>query len=423
MVNKFLWYIVLIISIAIDFSRLFLSLIEELLVRFYKGIFAFSAGSPKKILIIRTDRLGDAVVTTPVIRALKDLNPDLKIYVLASTKNEIIFKNNPHIEKVYSIKIDSWLQYRPQRLTTLDEISCILKEFTGFLKEQLLNRCFWKTLIQLKQQNIDLSLDFVGRRRTSFIGKFIAKQNITHNLKSFSYLSDYCMEFAYVTTYPKKHIIERYFYLLSQGIKNFKNVNPFDYSCEIYSCNKRPIEKRNGILFHIGGAVYRRLDNYRLLDIIKETSKINKSQIHIIDEPGNPNRDFFKKKLAKYKIEFIEKIDIESFINFLDRNISLAIIPDSGIAHTCTALTNTLIYFGPGAVWVWHPWGPSKPKNIMTHENKVQVWETKGKYLNRFIFSPTDCSPCFDIGCEELHCLQPLKSEHFIQQIEELIKL
>ena len=420
MISKLLWYMTLICAGIIDLIIISLFLIKELLVKLYKKGSAYSAFSPKKVLLVRTDRLGDAVITTPVISALKDVQPDLKIYVLASTQNEMLLKKNPHIEKVYTIKVDTWLKYRPLRITIGDTLIVLFKEFLGFVKEQLFSRSFWSVLIQLKAERIDLAIDLIGKKRTTLIGKVIARYSITHNLKSFSYLSDYCLEFPFVTPYPRMHIIERYFYLLSKGIKSFRKIDPFDFGLKISGLEKFPVEKRNGILFHVGGTAYRRLDNHKLLNIIKEVSDKLQYNIYVIDEPGNPNLDFFEENLDKHKVDFIKKKEMENLISFVNKNIVLAVVPDSGFAHVCNALTNTFAYYGQTAIWVWYPWDKSKPRQIKTYEGGAQVWETKGTFIHRFIFYPVDCSPCYEIGCEELHCLEPLKESFFTNQIMDL---
>lgn len=52
-----------------------------------------------KILFIRLNRIGDALVSTPLIHFVKE-KIDCKIYVLADMKNFFVLKNNPDIEQV-----------------------------------------------------------------------------------------------------------------------------------------------------------------------------------------------------------------------------------------------------------------------------------------------------------------------------------
>jgi ADP-heptose:LPS heptosyltransferase len=55
--------------------------------------------SGNKILFIRLNRIGDALVTTPLLHAVKN-NLNAKIYLLADRKNYIAFNNNPDIDKL-----------------------------------------------------------------------------------------------------------------------------------------------------------------------------------------------------------------------------------------------------------------------------------------------------------------------------------
>lgn len=51
-----------------------------------------------KILLIRLNRIGDALVTTPLIKVLKN-NLDCEIEVLSDSKNHFIFENNPYVDR------------------------------------------------------------------------------------------------------------------------------------------------------------------------------------------------------------------------------------------------------------------------------------------------------------------------------------
>lgn len=64
-----------------------------------KSIGNESFSSESKILFIRLNRIGDALVTTPLLDTVKkELN--CSIYVLADRKNYFIFENNPSIDEV-----------------------------------------------------------------------------------------------------------------------------------------------------------------------------------------------------------------------------------------------------------------------------------------------------------------------------------
>lgn len=54
----------------------------------------------RKILLIRTDRMGDVVVTSPVYPALKKRFPNLYLTVMVSKENEDLVRGNPFIDEV-----------------------------------------------------------------------------------------------------------------------------------------------------------------------------------------------------------------------------------------------------------------------------------------------------------------------------------
>jgi len=57
-----------------------------------------SASSIRKVLVIRLDRIGDMVITTPIFRALKEKWPDVQVTVLTNPVNKNIVINNPFID-------------------------------------------------------------------------------------------------------------------------------------------------------------------------------------------------------------------------------------------------------------------------------------------------------------------------------------
>ncbi len=54
----------------------------------------------KKILVIRTDRLGDVVLTTPVLKALRDNYPQSHIAIMVSPHTKELVEDNPCIDEV-----------------------------------------------------------------------------------------------------------------------------------------------------------------------------------------------------------------------------------------------------------------------------------------------------------------------------------
>ena len=68
----------------------------------YKKKTIFDIKESKSVLILKYDRIGDMVVTTPIFRELKIAYPDISLSVLASKVNKDVIKNNPYIDNIYT---------------------------------------------------------------------------------------------------------------------------------------------------------------------------------------------------------------------------------------------------------------------------------------------------------------------------------
>ena len=57
----------------------------------------------KKILIIRLSSIGDIILTSPIIRCIKQ-QKNVEIHFLVKSEYSILLKSNPHLEKVFCLK-------------------------------------------------------------------------------------------------------------------------------------------------------------------------------------------------------------------------------------------------------------------------------------------------------------------------------
>jgi ADP-heptose:LPS heptosyltransferase len=64
--------------------------------------------SIKSILILRYDRIGDMIVTTPIFKGLKDAHPHLRIGVLASQTNAEVIRHNPYVDQIHILPKHWW---------------------------------------------------------------------------------------------------------------------------------------------------------------------------------------------------------------------------------------------------------------------------------------------------------------------------
>lgn len=81
-----------------------------------------------RLLLLRNDALGDAVVTTPIWRILKRLKPSIHIGVVGSTKNIELLKVDPDIDEVFELDLDKPSRVIEQQVsqTPWDVVMCFV---------------------------------------------------------------------------------------------------------------------------------------------------------------------------------------------------------------------------------------------------------------------------------------------------------
>jgi ADP-heptose:LPS heptosyltransferase len=119
----------------------------------YRKDTPFSLDDISSILLVRNDAIGDMVVTTSLIRKLKQLKPSLRIGIGCSSRNISLLDEDPAIAKVYNFSYDKW-------------------------------SLLWKELKRARRDGWDLAINcvFVPRTRGAIICRFVVKKGLTGTL-------------------------------------------------------------------------------------------------------------------------------------------------------------------------------------------------------------------------------------------------
>ncbi|GGK65213.1 glycosyltransferase family 9 protein [Rufibacter glacialis] len=137
----------------------------------------------KKILIIRFSSIGDIVLTTPVIRCVKEQVPGAEVHFCTKAAFRNIIASNPYVDKVFCLE-DS------------------LKEL----------------VTQLKAENYDLVLDLHHNLRTRLIKVQLGRPHRSFN--KLNYRKWLLVKFK-INRMPDVHIVDRYLATAeSLGVKN-----------------------------------------------------------------------------------------------------------------------------------------------------------------------------------------------------------
>lgn len=137
----------------------------------------------KKILIIRFSSIGDIVLTTPVIRCLKEQLDDVEVHYATKQSFEVLLKDNPYIDKLHLLKADL------------------------------------KTLIkELRSEQFDYIIDLHNNLRTRIIKTALLKKS--YSFKKLNFEKFLLTNFK-VNRLPNIHIVDRYL----ETVKEFGVVN------------------------------------------------------------------------------------------------------------------------------------------------------------------------------------------------------
>ena len=127
----------------------------------------------RKILVIRFSSIGDIVLTTPVIRALKKNYPDSEIHILTKKANRLVLEYNPYITKFHTFSVS------PKEILT-----------------------------ELRDEQFDFVADLQKNHRSRQIVHLLGRPHATFNKCNFGKWLFVNLKINFL---PDKHIVDRYF--------------------------------------------------------------------------------------------------------------------------------------------------------------------------------------------------------------------
>jgi len=303
----------------------------------------------KKILIIRFSSIGDMVLTTPVIRCLKQQMEEVELHYLTKEQHLPVIKNNPYIDKIYTIK----------------------KSVTPIIPE-------------LKNEKYDFIVDLHNSiRSTSTVLKLARPFNSLKklNIRKAFYVA------TKIDLMPNQHVVDRYFKVV-ESLHVVNDQNGLDYFIapeEEVKLIDLPETHRNGfVAFVIGGKhATKRLPDHKVTAICAKLKK------PIILLGGNENREsgeIIKKIAGDHVYNACGLFSLNQSASIL-KQAKQVIANDTGLMHIAAALDKPVISI----------WGNTVPAFGMYpyykkgSENKSKIMEIKN----------LSCRPCSKLGFEK----------------------
>ncbi len=297
-----------------------------------------------KILIVRFSSIGDIVLTTPVVRCIKQQLKNAEVHYLTKKKFANVIDPNPYIDKLYTINED------------VSEIIPLLKK-----------------------ENYDYIIDLHHNLRTLKLKRALGKASFSFDKLNWE---KFLIVNFKINKLPNKHIVDRYFETVeSIGVKNDgKGLDYFIAEKDIVN-----IKQLLSPLFHagydvlvVGGSYYtKRIPLNKLVEICKFNTR------PLVLLGGTEDKEIAQRVAMAFK----EKVmDLCGDLN-LNQSASIIyqsqkiITSDTGLMHIAAAYKKNIISV----------WGNTIPQfgmgPYMPGENS-KVLEVNG----------LSCRPCSKLG-------------------------
>ena len=322
-----------------------------------------------KFLIIRFSSIGDIVLTTPVVRNLKQQVENAEIHYLTKPQFKPILENNPHVDKVHVLKS---------------------------LKE---------TVNELKHEHFDYIIDLHRNIRTARFKNQL--KIISFSFEKLNWEKWLLVNFK-KNKMPDIHIVDRYLDTLKVfDIKNDnKGLDYFIPEKDEVDLSTISDELINGYVAVVVGAFHntKKLTKEKIISICNKIDK----QILLLGGPDNKDEaEEIKDAVGKNIFNTCGSYNINQSASLV-KQANVILTPDTGLMHIASALGKKIISVWGNTVpeFGMYPYLPHQDSEIM------EIKDLK-------------CRPCSKIGfteCPKKHfkCINDLDEDYIAKRIKDL---
>jgi ADP-heptose:LPS heptosyltransferase len=328
----------------------------------------------KKVLVIRFSSIGDIVLTTPVIRALKT-EGGFEVHCLVKSAFSSIYEENPYVDKVH--KFDG--------------------DFNKTVKE-LQNEGFF-FVVDLQKNLRSLRFKWMLQKPDASFRKLNLKKWLLVNFK--------------IDTLPRIHVVDRYFEAVQPlGVSNDNKGLDF-FINEKENIDPLTLDKRlqnDFVAFAIGGK-----HNTKILPPGKTAAIINKINYNAVLLGGKEDEERAEKTVSlcrgKNVINACGKFSLQGSASLLKR-AKVVVTNDTGLMHVAAAFNKPVISVWGNTVPAFGmtPYEPQSPGNVVIAE-----------------VDNLKCRPCSKLGhkkCPKKHfrCMKDQDENFIASQIEKFFR-
>jgi lipopolysaccharide heptosyltransferase II len=343
----------------------------------------------RPILIVLIAGIGDIILSSRSIRAMRKGYPDVKIHLLTSPQAASIAQNYKYIDYVWSLPIREIKEDKFHLLKIL-QIIRRLREIDFGVIINLYRVCTWMGAFEM-------GLLFMLLK---------GKIKIGHGNKGFNLFLD---KKAPEDLFKRKHIVDAMVDMasLAGGIPDDRGIEIFfkkkknsKWESLIYQNDQYALN----IAINPGGARHnRRWSPLYYAQVADKMSEIYKCKIFIL---GGPGEEAIAKavtdNMKKEAVNLSGQLTINDLIYFISR-MDILITNDSAPMHIAAATKTPVVAI----------FGPEDPRLFGPYTTLD---------LYRIVYKDLDCRPCKKKKCEKPICLENITPEEVIEKCTEILK-
>jgi ADP-heptose:LPS heptosyltransferase len=323
-----------------------------------------------RFLIIRFSSIGDIVLTTPVIRCLKNQVEDAEIHFLSKKAFIPVLINNPYIDRFHTLD---------------NSLGDVIKD--------------------LKERNFDYIIDLHHNLRTS-----ILKSRL--NILAFSFnklnIQKWLLVNFKIDRLPKVHIVDRYLETvkLFDIVNDGKGLDYFVAPADEISMDSLPLTHRDGYVGFVIGAkhVTKKLPLVKIVSIIE---KLNLPVVLMGGKEDIKDGEFIKQHTGELSYNACGQYNLGQSASLVQQ-ANVIITHDTGLMHIAAAFKKKIISV----------WGNTVPEFGMypyLSDPVSQIVEVKG----------LKCRPCTKIGFKEcprghFNCMNKINEDDLVDVAKKL---
>lgn len=321
-----------------------------------------------KILVIRLSSIGDIVLTSPVVRCLKNQLENVEIHFVAKQKYACILQANPNIKKIH-----------------------------------VFDDNFHELFHELNSENFDYIIDLQRNFRSGRIKRRVKGKSFLVN--KLNWRKMLLVRFK-INLLPEKHIVDRYMETVSAlGVKNDgMGLDYFIPEKEQFKKSDLPKTFQNGYIAFVIAGTYptKKLP----VEKINEICKLVNYPVILLG--GKTEFEEGEKVLSQSKgnvLNYAGKMSL-NFSASLVRNANVVLTNDTGLMHIAAAFKKKILSF----------WGNTVPAfGMVPYESNPD-----SKLLE---IDGLKCRPCSKLGyekCPKKHfrCMNDISANDAVDWIE-----